>query len=69
MIKMKNCLKLNFNIPYELVREKHNIKTEKMKLLIKITIIFKKVSLKDYAINFAKTLIKLRFIKFNKIFL
>ena len=64
----KKPSKTNFNIPYELFKIKHNIKTEKMKLLIKITIIFKRI-FKRLCNQFCKkTLIKLRLINFYKIF-
>ena len=56
----KKPSKTNFNIPYELVRKKHNIKTDKNEITNKDNDYFKKDSLKDYAINFAKNFDKVK---------
>ena len=56
----KKPSKTNFNIPYELFREKHNIKIDKNEITNKDNDYFQKESLKDYAINFAKNFDKVK---------
>ena len=59
MTKMKKLSKTDFDLPIELVKKKHNLKIDNVKTFKKDKD-DSKVSLKDFAINYAKNFDKVK---------